>query len=185
MTDEPRIATWSPGPRGPARIYKNKARGQTKKQPGSCIACWPRNVAGQDVPLKHGVTLVLCSSHRTPEYVAEDSGRKFLSAISALFHSMGLRSARHHAALRAFVQEMTNPHRQRPQRPRPGSYAWPARRQDAETVWSRGGSFLQGLAAALAGPPDRRARAPTDRTVRRWWQDRRWLTPPPPEATVH
>ena len=25
---------------------------------------------------------------------------------------------------------------------------------------------------------DIRARAPTERTVRRWWQDRRWLTPP-------
>jgi hypothetical protein len=174
----PRIATWRPGGRGPARIYKHRAKGQTKQHPGSCIACLPNNVAGRDVRLRHGITLVLCEAHRTPGHVAGHGGEEFLRAISTLFHAMGIHSKRHHAALRAFVLDMCHPRRRGPERPRPGSYAWPGRRQDAETVWSRAGSFEQGRQAARAPAPDPRSRAPTERTVRRWWQERRWLGPP-------
>jgi len=131
------------------------------------------------LPLTLGCSLVLCAEHRQPAFIASDSGRRFLSAVSALSASLGLSSARFGAALRAFVERCANSHRHAGRRHRPGSYAWPERRQDAERVWSGGGSSQQGLAAALARPPDRRGRMPTQRSVRRWWQDRRWLGPPP------
>ena len=139
---------------------------------------------GQKVPLTLGCSLVLCPDHRDPNFIASDSGRRFLAAVSALYQSLGLNSARFGAALRAFVDRCANPHNHAPKRHRPGSYAWPERRQAAERVWSRGGSFAQGLAAALAAPPDLRVRTPSSRTVRRWWHDRRWLGPPPPTAAI-
>jgi hypothetical protein len=179
MEHADRIASWSPGPRGPARIYKNRATGQTKREPGSCLACFPHNVAGQRVPLAYGVSLVLCKDHRDPRFIATRSGRDFLRAVGTLFSSLGITARRYREALLRFVDEVARPQDYRPKRHRPGSYAWPERRQDAETVWSRGGSFTQGLHAAVADPPDARARArpPSSRTVRRWWQDRRWLQP--------
>ena len=173
----PEVAVWSPGPCGPARIYKNRPQGATKGH-RSCLACFPANEVGQKVPLTLGCSLVLCARHRDPAFIASDSGRRFLSAIGSLYESLGLSSGRFGAALRTFVDRCANPHRHRGQRRRPGSYAWPERRQDAERVWSAGGSFEQGLAAALAAPPDLRVRTPSTRTVRRWWHDRRWLGPP-------
>ena len=44
-----------------------------------------------------------------------------------------------------FVQQCTKP--DRPKRHRPGSYSHAKRRQDAEAIWARGGTFEQGLAA--------------------------------------
>jgi hypothetical protein len=89
MENADRIATWSPGPRGPARIYKNRAKGQTKREPGSCLACFPHNVAGQRVPLAYGVSLVLCKAHRDPRFIATRSGRDVLRAVATLFSSLG------------------------------------------------------------------------------------------------
>ena len=175
------VATWSPGPRGPARIYKARDHQGSRKAP-KCLACFPRSCAGQRVPLAYGVSLVLCADHRDPRFIASRHGRDFLAAIGELLTSLGLAASRYQRALTAFVKAVSEP--ARPQRQRPGSYAWAARRQDAERVWSRGGSFQQGLRAALADPPEPRARAgiPTSRTVRRWWHDRRWLPPLPPAA---
>ena len=137
----------------------------------------PGLLPGRGRPLTLGCSLVLCAQHRDPAFIAGDCGRRFLAAVSSLYQSLGLTSARFGAALRAFVDRCAIPHRHRPQRRRPGSYASPERRQEAETVWSRGDS-CEGLAAALAAPPDLRVRTPTSRTVRRWWHDRRWLGPP-------
>ena len=171
------IPIWSPGPRGPARIYKNRAHQGAKKAP-KCVACFPHSRAGQRVPLAYGVSLVLCSQHRDPRFIAARSGRDFLAAIGELYNALGLTAARYGDALRRFVQECTNP--QRPQRHRPGSYAHPKRRQDAERTWAAGGTFEQGLAAALANPPPDLygVRLPDPRTVRDWWRQRRWLGPP-------
>jgi hypothetical protein len=168
------VATWSAGPRGPARIYKSRSHSGSRKGP-RCIACFPRSCAGQRVPLPYGVSLALCGDHRDPRFVASQAGRAFLAAIGDLFSSLGLTARRYGAALAAFVEQVRRP--ERPRRPRPGSYAWAPRRRDAEAVWSAGGSFERGLTIALADPPAPRARTalPSSRTVRRWWQDRRWL----------
>ena len=47
-------------------------------------------------------------------------------------------------------------------------------------MWASGGSFEDGLAAALANPPPGLygVALPSHRTVRRWWLQRRWLHPP-------
>ena len=172
------IPVWSPGPRGPARIYKNRRHQGSKKAP-KCVACFPGSRAGQRIPLPYGVSLVLCSQHRDPRFVASRSGRDFLAAIGELYSGLGHhRPPLRRGALRRFVQQCTNP--DQPKRHRPGSYSHAKRRQDAEAVWARGGTFEQGLAAALANPPPGLygVRLPDIRTIRRWWHERRWLEPP-------
>ena len=66
-------------------------------------------------------------------------------------------------------------------RHRPGSYAWPEQRRDAEAVWAGGGGYHDGEAAVLAyfTRPVPGMRAPSGHTIRRWWRERRWLTPRP------
>jgi hypothetical protein len=171
------IPVWSPGPRGPARIYKNRGHQGARKAP-KCVACFPGSRAGQRVPLPYGVSLVLCSQHRDPRFVASRSGRDFLAAIGELYSGLGLTARRYGEALRRFVQQCTNP--DKPRRHRPGSYAHAKRRQDAERIWAAGGSSEAGLAVALANPPPDLYgfRLPDPRTVRRWWLERRWLGPP-------
>ena len=171
------IPIWSPGPKGPPRIYKARDHKGPKKAP-KCVACFPRSSAGQRVPLPYGVTLTLCREHRDPRFIASQSGRRFLAGVGEVCAGLGITARRYGEALRAFVDQCTNP-RPAP-RHRPGSYAWPDQRQAAELVWARGGTFEAGLAAALGlpPPPGFAFRLPSVRTVRRWWQERRWLTPP-------
>ena len=171
------IPVWSPGPKGPPRIYKARDHKGPKKAP-KCAACFPRSSGGQRVPLPYGVTLVLCKEHRDPRFIASQSGRAFLAGVGELYAALGLTARRFGEALRQFVDQCTNP--KPTPRHRPGSYAHPDRRQAAELVWARGGSFEAGLAAALANPPPSiyGVRLPDPRTVRRWWLDRRWLMPP-------
>ena len=141
----------------------------------------PDSRAGQRVPLAYGVSLVLCSQHRDPRFIASRSGRDFLAAIGELYSGLGLTARRYGDALRRFVQQCTNP--KRPKRHRPGSYAHAKRRQDAEGVWAAGGSFEAGLAAALANPPPELygVRLPDTRTVRRWWQNDAGSAHPSPD----
>ena len=98
--------------------------------------------------------------------------------IGELYSGLGLTARRYGEALRAFVRSCTD--RPAPTRQLPGSYAHARRRQDAEAVWASGGSFEDGLAAALANPPPGLygIALPSYRTVRRWWLQRRWLHPP-------
>jgi hypothetical protein len=68
-----------------------------------------------------------------------------------------------------------------PQRPRPGSYAWPKLRVHAERL------FANGTTATTVHPHIQQARfvnaePPSHRTIRRWHAQRRWLHPPPRAA---
>ena len=175
-------AGWDASQRGPVRRYKGHGSGPGKAV--RCVACFPRSVAGQMIPLKYGVVIALCEDHRDPAFVHSRGGRDFLAALSTLFESLGLRGARYRKAAQAFVADvlaMGTP----TARHRPGSYAWPDQRRTAETVWAKGGSYHDGEAVVLAAftPPVPAIRPPSSHTIRRWWRDRRWLTPrpaPPP-----
>jgi hypothetical protein len=180
------VATWDCTVSGPPRIYKNRPKGASKKHPHSCLACYPQNCAGRVVRLTHGCSLVLCEGHRDPAFIVSEDGRRFIARVAALYASFGLVGARFETALRAFTGRCMAARRGNdPARPRPGSYAWAARRQAAETTWSRGGTWEQGWAAAWREEPGPRdLRLPTEGTVKRWWQQRRWLAPPLPAAAL-
>jgi hypothetical protein len=164
------------------RRYKGHRSGPSKAV--RCVACFPRSVAGQMIPLKYGVVIALCEDHRDPAFVHSRGGRDFLAALSTLFESLGLRGARYRKAAQAFVADVLAMGTPTP-RQRPGSYAWPDQRRTAEAVWAKGGSYHDGEAVVLASftQPGPAIRPPSSHTIRRWWRDRRWLTPrpaPPP-----
>jgi hypothetical protein len=171
-------ATWNAMQRGPVRQYKGGGTGPKKAV--RCAACFPCSVAGQMIPLRYGVTIALCEDHRDPAFVHSRGGRDFLAALTTTFESLGLRGARYGKAIRAFIADVLAMGTPTP-RHRPGSYAWPEQRRDAEAVWARGGSYHDGEAAVLAyfERPVAGMRAPSGHTIRRWWRDRRWLTPRP------
>ena len=147
----PATAGWDASQRGPVRRYKGHGSGPGKAV--RCVACFPRSVAGQMIPLKYGVVIALCEDHRDPAFVHSRGGRDFLAALSTLFESLGLRGARYRKAAQAFVADvlaMGTP----TARHRPGSYAWPDQRRTAETVWAQGGSYHDGETLVLAAFTD-------------------------------
>src|SRR5215813_297533 len=97
--DGTRTAGWDANQRGPVRRYKGHGTGP-KKAP-RCLACFPRSVAGQMIPLRYGVTIALCEDHRDPAFVRSRGGRDFLAAMTTTFESLGLRGARYGKAIRA------------------------------------------------------------------------------------
>jgi hypothetical protein len=175
-------AAWDASQRGPVRSYKD--RGSGPKKAVRCVACFPCSVAGQMIPLRYGVTIALCADHRDPAFLRSRGGRDFLAALATTYESLGLHAARYRQALRAFLDDVLAMGTPTP-RHRPGSYAWPQQRQAAEAVWAAGGSYHDGADAVHAyyTTPAPGIRAPSSHTVRRWWRQRRWLTPrpsPPP-----
>jgi len=171
-------AGWDASQRGPVGRYKGHGKGPMKAV--RCAACFPRSVAGQMIPMRYGVTIALCEDHRDPAFVRSRGGRDFLAALTTTFESLGFRGARYGKALRAFVGDVLAMGTPTP-RHRPGSYAWPEQRRDAEAVWADGGSYHDGEAVVHAyfAEPVPGMRAPSGHTIRRWWRDRRWLTPRP------
>ena len=176
--DAAATAVWTQHERGPMRRYKGGGEGPMKAS--RCIACFPRSVAGQVVPLRYGVEITLCQDHRDPAFVHSRGGRDFFSALTTTFQSMGLRASRYSRAIRAFVDDVLAMGEPTP-RHRPGSYAWPEQRRAAEATWSDGGTYHAGERVVLGfflGAPSS-TRPPSPHTIRRWWRDRRWLTPRP------
>jgi hypothetical protein len=178
----PGTATWDATQRGPVRRSKDDSSGPDDAP--RCLACFPHSVAGQMIPLRYGVTIALCPDHRDPAFVRSRGGRDFLAALTTTFASLGLHGARYRNALHAFVADVLAMDTPTPRR-RPGSYAWPDQRRAAEAIWAAGGSYHDGAAAVLAHftEPLPAVRPPSSHTIRRWWRERRWLTPrpaPPP-----
>jgi len=187
MTDRephtsPHSATWDATQRGPVRVYQG--HGEGPRSAPRCLACFPRSVAGQMIPLRYGVTIALCPDHRDPAFIHSRGGRDFLAAATTTFESLGLHGAHYRNAIQALIADVRAMGTPTP-RHRPGSYAWPTQRRAAEATWATGGSYHDGEAVVLATftPPHPNTRPPSPHTIRRWWRDRRWLTPrpsPPP-----
>jgi hypothetical protein len=180
--EELAAAVWARHHRGPIRRYKGRGQGPTKQK--RCVACFPHSVAGEEVPLGHGVTIVLCADHRDVRFIQSRGGRDFLAAITTIFESLGLRDAKYARAVTRFVNQIRDRASPTPRR-RPGSYAWAELRHAAERVWEAGGSYHDGEAAALIGFVEHRyptaVKPPSPQTVRRWWQQRRWISRRPGE----
>lgn len=69
-------------------------------------------------------------------------------------------------------------------RDQPGSYSWPKLRNEAERRFAAGEDPRVVIADLRENNADGPALAPSVRTMRRWFTQRRWLdTPPPPRRT--
>jgi hypothetical protein len=148
-----------------------KARKVPTKQIVCAICAERTRGRTQAVDLGYGVTVHLCRGHASHEFQTLRGGRDLVLTLQRLWQAHGcLTTARSNALRRHLVAC-----RRAEARPRPGSYSWPALRQEAEAAFAQGGpvdaviSALRRLHAAGAATP------PSVRTMRRWNAERRWL----------
>ena len=136
-----------------------KARGVPVKSP-ICAICLDRT-RGKTLErqLTHGVRIWLCEGHHSVAFMRRNAGRDFVVTLTRSWRVQRV-SHRAHATARS---TLTSPPSARPEAraraPRPGSYAWPRLRREAEAAFARGDRVLATIArlrvAARARPRDR------------------------------
>jgi hypothetical protein len=151
-----------------------KARNVPTKQQ-VCAICVDRTRGRTvQVGLTHGVTIWLCVGHASPDFQYQRGGRDFVLTLSRLWAANGCLSVARQEALEAHLRSI----RARPERPRPGSYAWPELRAVVERAFQAGRATEAVLRAVRRRYGDGPARPPSRRTIQRWRQQRRWVAPP-------
>ncbi len=158
----------------PPTLYK--ARSVPTKQP-VCAICVDRTRGKtQRLQLTHRVSVWLCADHASPAFQTRRSGRDFVRTLAGVWKANDCLTAARDRALTAHMERLTQPP---PQRPRPGSYAWPDLRRTVEHGYAAGatpGEVAPAVRARYAAFP---ARPPSRRTIQRWHAQRRWLAGPP------
>lgn len=116
----------------PPTLYK--ARVPTK-QP-VCAICVDRTRGKtQKLQLTHRVSVWLCLDHASPDFQTRRSGRDFVSTLAGVWKANDCLTTARANALTAHLQRLRQPP---PQRPRPGSYAWPDLRRAIERAYAAG-----------------------------------------------
>src|SRR5207245_2405355 len=105
-----------------------KARNVPTKQP-VCAICVDRTRGKtQRVGFGYGVEVWLCAGHASAAFQRQRSGRDLVLTLTELWRANGCLTVARRKAMDAHVASL----KPRPQRPRPGSYAWPRVRATAE-----------------------------------------------------
>lgn len=154
-----------------------KCRGVPVKAPicAICLDC-TRGVTRLR-ELTHGVRFSLCEGHNSIEFMRSNGGRDFVvtllrtwGAHGCLTRSRSRALDTHLGAVRATATPFT--------RARPGSYAWPRLRREAEERFARGESVGATIDRLRERHARDHAKVPSVRTMRRWFSQGRWLRPP-------
>jgi hypothetical protein len=156
-----------------------KCRGVPVKSP-ICAICLDRTRGRTQIrELTHGVRVSLCQGHNSTEFLRRNAGRDFAVTLLRIWRAHGcLTRARsraidsHLRAVRALGTTMT--------RARPGSYAWPKLRLEAEHAFAHGHSVITTIARLRRRHARDHATVPSIRTMRRWFSQGRWLRIPAP-----
>lgn len=151
-----------------------KARGVPVKSP-ICAICLDRT-RGRTLErqLTHGVRIWLCEGHHSVAFMRRNAGRDFVVTLTRSWRSNGcLTRARDHA-LNAHLAAIRATGGGTP-RARPGSYAWPRLRREAEECFARGDRVLATIARLRERHARDHATVPSLRTMRRWFAQCRWL----------
>jgi hypothetical protein len=151
-----------------------KARGVPVKMP-VCAICLDRTRGKTfERELTHGVRIWLCEGHHSPEFMLSNAGRDFGVTLLRIWRSQGCLTrarsralAAHSEAVRALGRSVI--------RRRPGSYAWPRLRHEAEECFARGERVLTTIARLRERHARDHATVPSVRTMRRWFTQGRWL----------
>lgn len=146
------------------------------ESPPPCAICG-RAGSRQRAPhhLTHGVTVWLCATHRSDAFQRRRNGREFVERLGAVWAASGATSARRTASLHSHLRRV----RPSPStRNRPGSYSWPRLREDAEKRFAAGESPRRVITELRRRHSRGPATVPSERTMRRWFTDARWLTRP-------
>jgi hypothetical protein len=158
----------------PPTLYK--ARNVPTKQP-VCAICVDRTRGKtQRVRLTHRVSVWLCEAHASREFQSRRSGRDFVTTLAAVWKANDCLTIARDKALTAHLERLRGPE---PQRPRPGSYAWPDLRRTLEARYAAGATPTDMTPAVHAQYATCPARPPSRRTIQRWHAQRRWLAQPP------
>ncbi|HET6172271.1 MAG TPA: hypothetical protein VFD90_06695 [Gaiellales bacterium] len=161
-----------------------KCRGVPVKSP-LCAICLDRTRGRTRIrELTHGVRLSLCEGHHSVEFMRSNAGRDFTVTLSRIWSAQGcLTRARSHA-LTAHLKAVRGLGTRIP-RPRPGSYAWPRLRREAEERFARGDGVIATILRLRQRHATDHANVPSIRTMRRWFAQGRWLRLPAPAGAEH
>ena len=160
-----------------------KARGVPVKTP-VCAICVDRTRGRTfERELTHGVRIWLCEGHHSVDFMRSNSGRDFAVTLLRIWRSQGCLTrsrsralAAHSEAVRALGRAVA--------RRRPGSYAWPRLRREAEQCFAAGERVLTAIARLRERHALDHATVPSVRTMRRWFAQGRWLAQPQPGSTA-
>lgn len=156
-----------------------KARDVPTKQ-AVCAICVERTRGRTSrLDLGYGVRIWLCEHHGSATFQTQRSGRDFVLTLQRLWDAHGCLTRNRSRALDAHLARLRGQARAAR---RPGSYAWPTLRSDAEQRFAEGTSLVavtHHVREALGGSP---ARPPSRRTLYRWRHERRWLSRAAPRA---
>ena len=151
-----------------------KARGVPLKQ-SVCAICLDRTRGKTfERQLTHGVRIWLCEGHHSVEFLRKNAGRDFVVTLQRTWLAHGCMTRARSRALDAHLHAIRSTGVRAP-RPRPGSYAWPRLRQEAEAAFARGERVLATIARLRDRHAHSDAKVPSIRTMRRWFSEGRWL----------
>jgi len=126
--------------------------------------------------LTHGVAVWLCTTHAAPAFMRRRGGATFTERLRASWAAAGATTARRSAALASHLRRVRS---DTPARHRPGSYAWPAARREAERRFAVGEPPAHVIADVRHRCGRGAATAPSVRTMRRWFAEARWTAATP------
>jgi hypothetical protein len=121
--------TWHGGP-VPVSYYKGERLGKASP----CAICaGPGKGSRAELHLPYGVSVWLCAFHRTGEFATRRSGRDLAVSLMHVWGAAGCLTRRRHKALASLLgtAQTRGPRR-------PGSYAWPELRLEAERRFAAG-----------------------------------------------
>jgi hypothetical protein len=151
-----------------------KARGVPVKSP-VCAICLDRTRGKTfERELTHGVRIWLCEGHHSVAFLRANAGRDFVVTLMRSWRSHGCLTRSRSRALDAHLATVRTLGRAGA-RPRPGSYAWPRLRREAEECFALGERALATITRLRRRHALDHARVPSIRTMRRWFAQGRWL----------
>jgi hypothetical protein len=125
--------------------------------------------------MTHRVKVWLCATHADVSFLDAAGGNTFVARLHAVWAAAGAVTPWRLAALRAHVRAL---HAYGTGRDRPGSYAWPELRREAEKRFAAGEDPVVVIADLRGRHRSGPAHVPSPRTMRRWFTEARWRTDP-------
>jgi hypothetical protein len=151
-----------------------KCRGVPVKMP-ICAICLDRTRGRTQVrELTHGVRLSLCDGHHSVQFMRSNAGRDFAVTLLRIWRAQGCLTRSRSRALEAHMKAVQAIGRAELYK-RPGSYAWPRLRLEAEECFARGDGVMTTIARLRERHGQDHATVPSVRTMRRWFAQGRWL----------
>lgn len=137
-----------------------------------CALCGDRTMGDTRLlALGYGVAVWVCAEHGSPNFQRRRRGRDFAEAFERVWAANGCLTTARARALDSHLHALQPRALKRP----PGSYAWVRLRHEAERLFAAGEpprptiDRLQELVAGQGANP------PSERTMMRWYAERRWL----------